>query len=101
MTSSLTACTGWGVDATAEMECADAAVGWWERGMQSSESGWGELLQRDVCAGGRIHFPPKDLSVDSARLCPPATHYQLASVDKRALPPSTQVVQLMRTRDVP
>ena len=59
-TVALTACTGWGV--AAELEGADAAVGWWER---CSESEW-ELCSvgvQGVCAGER---PPKDFSGDGA-----------------------------------
>jgi hypothetical protein len=34
-----------------------------------------------VCAGGRIRLSPKDVSGDGARVCPPSTPHQLASVD--------------------
>jgi hypothetical protein len=34
-----------------------------------------------VCAGGRIRLPPKDLSGDGARVCPPSTPHQLTRVD--------------------
>jgi hypothetical protein len=66
-----------------ELEGADAAVGWWERDVYG-ESGWGELCSvvvQGVCAGGRIRLPPKDLSGDGARVCPPSTPHQLTRVD--------------------
>jgi hypothetical protein len=51
----------------------------------------GSCVKRGVCAGGRIHLPPKALSGDGARVCPPST---LASADVSTLaepPPSTRV----------
>jgi hypothetical protein len=66
-----------------ELEGADAAVGWWERDVYR-ESGWGELCSvvvQGVCAGGRICLPPKDLSGDGARVCPPSAPHQLTRVE--------------------
>jgi hypothetical protein len=49
----------------------------WGGGRGCSESGWGQLCSvgvQGVCAGGRIRLPPKTLSGDDARVCPPSTH---------------------------
>jgi hypothetical protein len=55
----------------------------WGGGRGCSESGWGQLCSvgvQGVCAGGRIRLPPKTLSGDDARVCPPSTPHQLSRV---------------------
>jgi hypothetical protein len=71
-----TACTG-GAPAV-ELEGSDAAVGWWERDVYRELC---SVVVQGVCAGGRIRLPPKDLSGDGARVCPPSAPHQLTRVE--------------------